>query len=114
MVLAIMRKVLRDGLLVVALVAAAPVAAEEFEIPIHHTEVADTGVTPKVGDTLVFVNHADIAHNLYLTFEDGTMLTLDTQPPKTTKRTTLAQGGHVVVRCWIHPIIRMEFDVSSK
>ena len=88
--------------------------AEEFEIPIHHTEVSDTGLKPKVGDTLVFVNHADIAHNLYLTYEDGTMETLDTQPPGATKRTSLKQAGHVVVRCWIHPIIRMEFDVAAK
>jgi hypothetical protein len=40
--------------------------------------------------------------------------TLDTQPPRTTKRAVLKQAGHVVVRCWIHPIIRMEFDVAAK
>ncbi len=106
-----LRHVAFAGLL---LFSAAPALAAEIEIPIHHTEVADIGVTPKVGDTLTFVNHADIAHNLYLTFEDGTVQTLDTQPPGTTKRTTLAREGHVIVRCWIHPIIRMEFDVSDK
>ncbi|GLK75234.1 hypothetical protein GCM10008171_04880 [Methylopila jiangsuensis] len=104
---------LRSALLACLIAVAAPAAAEEFEIPIHHTEVLDTGVKPKLGDTLAFVNHADIAHNLYLTYEDGTVETLDTQPPRTTKRTTLKHAGHVIVRCWIHPIIRMEFDVAA-
>jgi hypothetical protein len=26
----------------------------------------------------------------------------------------LKQAGRVVVRCWIHPIIRMELDVAGK
>ncbi|MCK0197915.1 methylamine utilization protein MauL [Ancylobacter sp. 6x-1] len=91
---------------------AAPARAEEFEVQIHHTEVLNPGISPRVGDVLSFVNHAEIAHNLYLTYEDGTVVTLDTQPPGTTKRAMLKQAGHVIVRCWIHPIIRMEFDVA--
>lgn len=100
--------------LLFAATMSATAGADQFEIPIHHTEVLDTGIKPKVGDTIAFVNHADIAHNLYLTFEDGTMETLDTQPPGTTKKAKLNRSGHVIVRCWIHPIIRMEFDVASK
>jgi plastocyanin len=93
----------------------APLAsADEFEVTIHHVELQDPGLKTKVGDAISFVNHADIAHNLYLTYEDGQVETLDTQPPRTTKRTVLKQAGHVVVRCWIHPIIRMEFDVAAK
>ena len=93
---------------------APPAMAEEFEVTIHHVELQDPGLKTKVGDAITFVNHADIAHNLYLTYEDGQVETLDTQPPRTTKRTVLKQAGHVVVRCWIHPIIRMEFDVAAK
>ncbi|GAA0243407.1 hypothetical protein LNAOJCKE_5225 [Methylorubrum aminovorans] len=88
--------------------------AEDFEVPIHHVELQDPGLKTKVGDTIAFVNHADIAHNLYLTYEDGQVETLDTQPPRTTKRAVLKQAGRVVVRCWIHPIIRMELDVAGK
>lgn len=102
------------GLALGVAVLAAPVCAEEFEITINHAELQEVKITPRVGDTISFVNHADIAHNLYLTYEDGDVETLDTQPPRTTKRAVLRRAGHVVVRCWIHPIIRMELDVAGK
>lgn len=100
------------GLALIALDLTA--SAEEFEVTIHHVELQDPGLKAKTGDAITFVNHADIAHNLYLTYEDGQVDTLDTQPPRTKKRTLLKQAGHVVVRCWIHPIIRMEFDVAAR
>lgn len=90
---------------------AAQANAEEFEVPIYHLEISDLKISPKVGDTIVFLNRASIAHNLYVTYEDGEVETLDTQPPGTTKRLLLKQKGHAVVRCWIHPIIRMDLDV---
>lgn len=95
-------------------VLAGPAAAEEFEVTIHHAELQEVKIAPRVGDAIRFVNHADISHNLYLTYEDGGVETLDTQPPRTTKRAVLKQPGRVVVRCWIHPIIRMELDVADK
>ncbi len=95
-------------------VLTAPASAEEFEVTIHHAELQEVTIKPRVGDTIRFVNHADIAHNLYLTYEDGGVETLDTQPPRTTKHAVLRRSGHVVVRCWIHPIIRMELDVADK
>lgn len=103
-------------LLSLALALAGPshATAAEFEVPIHHVELQDPGLKTRVGDTITFVNHADIAHNLYLTYEDGQVETLDTQPPRTSKRAVLKKAGHVVVRCWIHPIIRMELDVAAR
>ncbi len=96
-------------------IAPVPLArAATVEIVIEHLEAHETGAEPAVGDTVVFSNHADIAHNLYLTFEDGTVETLNTQPPGTQKSTVMKKAGHVIVRCWIHPIIHMEFDVIEK
>lgn len=102
-------------LLLLAMTAFTPLAAsaEEFELVIEHTEIHETDIKPKVGDTIRFVNKADIAHNLYLTYEDGSILNLDTQFPGTSKLALLEKSGTVVVRCWIHPIIRMDIDVAE-
>lgn len=105
---------LAAGLALSVMVLSAPANGEEFEVTIHHAELQEVAIKPRVGDTIRFVNHADISHNLYLTYEDGQVETLDTQPPRTTKHAVLRRAGHVVVRCWIHPIIRMELDVAGK
>ena len=91
-----------------------PASAATFELVIHHAELETTEINPKVGDTITFINEADISHNLYLTYEDGHIETLDTQIPKTKKSVVLQQPGKVVVRCWIHPVIRMEMTVGAK
>lgn len=103
------------ALLSLAITALFPLAAlaEEFELIIEHTEISETDIKPKVGDTIKFINKADIAHNLYLTYEDGSVLNLDTQFPGTSKVALLEKSGTVVVRCWIHPIIRMDIDVAE-
>lgn len=102
-------------LLLLAVTALAPLSAsaEQFELIIEHTEILETDIKPKVGDTIKFVNNADIAHNLYLTYEDGSILNLDTQFPGMSKLALLEKSGTVVVRCWIHPIIRMDIDVAE-
>lgn len=87
--------------------------AANYEVVIHHAELQETGIKPKVGDTITFVNHAEISHNLYLTYEDGRMETLDTQIPNSTKTAVLRTAGRVVIRCWIHPIIRLEMTVAD-
>lgn len=75
-------------------------------------EAGEIDVQPKGDDTISFVNSADITHSLYLTYENGQMVDLEVQIPDTTKTTTLEQSGKVVVRCWIHPVIRIELDVA--
>jgi hypothetical protein len=40
------------------------------------------------------------------------MTNLDTQVPGVTRAATLEQSGETVVRCWIHPVIKMELDVK--
>lgn len=93
---------------------ALPVQAETVEIVIKHLEEHETDAKPALGDTVVFDNRSEISHNLYLTYEDGTVETLNTQPPGTKKSTVMNKLGHVTLRCWIHPIIHMEFDVTEK
>ncbi len=93
--------------------AATEAEPRSFTLVIHHTELEAVDFVTRVGDELIFRNTGDIAHNLYLTYEDGTVETLHTQPPGTEKRTILKGSGRVLVRCWIHPIIRLELDVAA-
>ena len=96
-----------------ALGGSGPAWASNFDVVIHHSELQETGIRPKVGDTITFINQAEISHNLYLTYEDGHVETLDTQIPHSTKTAVLHTAGKVVVRCWIHPIIRLEMTVAG-
>jgi plastocyanin len=93
----------------------APLAAqaEDHRIVISHLEFdPPVVVEARVGDRLVFENRSEIAHNLYVTDKDGRMTYLDTQVPGMTRIATLEQSGPTQVRCWIHPIIRMNLDVK--
>ncbi len=100
--------------LVWALLLPLAAPAAEHEIPITHMEFDPVEGDFREGDTVHFVNRADIAHNLYLTYEDGSMTNLDTQVPGTTRTVVLEKVGTVIVRCWIHPIIRLELQVGAR
>jgi plastocyanin len=102
-------------LLLAAALAATPTAAlaEDHRIHISHLEFDPPAVVEaSVGDRLVFENRSEITHNLYVTDKDGRMTYLDTQVPGVTRIATLTQSGPTQVRCWIHPIIRMDLDVK--
>lgn len=106
---------LHARLLLAAALASAPLVAqaEDHRILITHLEFdPPIVVEARVGDRLVFENHSEIAHNLYVTDKDGRVTNLDTQVPGMTRVATLTQSGPTQVRCWIHPIIRMDLDVS--
>ncbi|HML42660.1 MULTISPECIES: hypothetical protein [Hyphomicrobium] len=93
-----------------ALVSGA-VHAAEHRVVIHHMELQAIEGVKHVGDVIIFDNQSDMAHNLYITYPDGTVDNLDTQVPGTQRKLTLRQAGPAVVRCWIHPIIKAEFEI---
>lgn len=86
--------------------------AIEHLVVIAHHEFEPWGFTPHAGDSLRFSNRSDIAHNLYLTYADGEIVTLDTQAPGTDRVVRIARPGRLIVKCWIHPVIRMELQVG--
>lgn len=111
------RVVLRAGLSLATAAALLPYGAharpsQEHVLIIQDHEFEPVSFKPQVGDTLRISNHADITHNLYLTYADGQVVTLDTQPPGTERTTVLNQPGRVFIKCWIHPVICLEFDVA--
>ncbi|HMN37248.1 MAG TPA: methylamine utilization protein MauL [Hyphomicrobium sp.] len=102
------------GLLWIVLLAALamPAAAGEHVVRIQHMELEALPENVKVGDVLTFSNEADMAHNLYVVYSDGTVDNLDTQIPGTKRSVTMRVPGMATVRCWIHPIIKRDLMIA--
>lgn len=90
------------------------VHAEEHTVVLHHMDVESISVPLAVGDVVTFDNRSDMTHNLYVTYADGTVDNLDTQFPGMKRTLTLRQAGMAQIRCWIHPIINVEFTIAPK
>ena len=88
--------------------------AEEHTIVLHHMELESIDATLRVGDLVTFHNLSDMAHNLYVTYADGTIDNLDTQFPDMKRQVTLRVAGPATIRCWIHPIIKAEVEILEK
>jgi plastocyanin len=88
--------------------------AKDYTVILHHMELDSISETLSVGDVVTFDNKSDMAHNLYITYSDGTVDNLDTQFPGMKRRVTLRQAGATRIKCWIHPIINLEFTIAPK
>ena len=89
-------------------------SAAEHTIAITHMELQEIKEELRVGDVVTFVNEADMAHNIYITYEDGSVDNLDTQVPGMKRTVTLKHAGPAVIKCWIHPIIRSDIEILDK
>lgn len=96
-----------------ALVTALPVAAAEHTIVIHHMELDNLTDEVRAGDVVTFDNRSDMAHNLYITYADGSVDNLHTQIPGVKRSVALRHPGPASVKCWIHPIINLEVVIGS-
>lgn len=77
-----------------------------------HHDFEDWSFTPSANDTLAITNKSDVAHSIYITYPDGTVVNLDVQLPGETFSWTIPAAGNYLLQCWIHPIIRSEMTVS--
>lgn len=77
-----------------------------------HHDFEDWSFTPSANDTLAITNKSDVAHSIYITYPDGTVVNLDVQLPGETFTWTIPEAGDYVLQCWIHPVIRSEMTVS--
>ncbi len=109
--MAVLRAV-ATALLLAAVATDAARAAEHHTIVIQHMELESIPGTFRVGDTVTFDNRADMAHNLYVTYDDGTIDNLDTQFTGMKKSVTLRRAGPAKIRCWIHPVINLDMDIA--
>lgn len=85
--------------------------AEEHTIVIQHMEIQSIAGTMRAGDSLTFDNQADMAHNLYIIYADGSIDNFDTQVPGMKRTLTLRKAGPATIKCWIHPIIEAKFEI---
>jgi plastocyanin len=85
----------------------------EHTLVMHHMDLEEITVPVRVGDVVNFDNRSDMTHNLYVTYSDGTVDNLDTQVPGTQRKLTLRVAGTAIIKCWIHPIIRLEMEIAA-
>ena len=97
-----------------AFLAGAAVAALAAEQTINQKGKAfsKAEVTLKKGDTLVFVNDDNVAHNIYST-SAGNDFNLGSQPPGKSVSVTFDKPGDIDVLCAIHPLMKMKVKVTE-
>jgi len=87
-----------------------------WELTLTHHEFAAWDFSPAPGDTIVITNQSDIAHAIYVTYPDATVITLTehVQLPGTTVEWVIPDvPGDYLLQCWIHPIIRAKLSVGT-
>jgi plastocyanin len=103
-------------LMTIALVAAfaggsAVAFAAEHTISQKGRAFSESAITVKKGETLVFVNDDNIAHNIMSTTA-GNEFNLGSQAPGSSSPLTLNNAGEVTVVCAIHPRMKMTVTVE--
>ena len=85
-------------------------AAAEIKVEQKDKKFAESKVTAKVGDTLVFVNADGFTHNLFskkdVTFDSGVM------KPGDVYKLKLDAANKFRVRCAIHPKMKLRVEVE--
>jgi len=87
-----------------------------WQMALAHHEFKEWDFSPKPGDTITILNQSDIAHAIYVTYPDGTVITLTEHvqlPGATVKWVVPDTPGEYTLQCWIHPIIRTTLIVST-
>ena len=69
-------------------------------------------LTIKPGDSIVFVNHDQLTHNVFSTAK-GNEFNLRAQAPGTSASVTLGTEGTVEVRCAFHPKMKLIVTVKK-
>ena len=91
---------------------AAPAAAGEVEVSQKGKAFAPGELKIKVGDTVVFHNDDEITHNIFSRSENAEF-NLKMQPPGEDLRHTFDKPGTAVVRCAIHPKMKLVVQVAE-
>jgi len=102
------------GVVALAIVSGAAVGALAAEQTVSQKGKAFSmaEVTLKKGDTLVFVNDDNVAHNIYST-SSGHDFNLGSQPPGKSASVTFDKTGDIDVMCAIHPLMKMKVKVTE-
>jgi len=86
--------------------------AAEKTISQKGKQFSEKELTIKKGDTLVFVNDDNIAHNV-MSRSAGNTFNLGSQMPGKSTPVTFDKGGDIEVICAIHPGMKMMVKVTD-
>ena len=91
---------------------AGPAGAEEVEVSQKGKSFQPGELKVKVGDTVVFHNDDEITHNIFSRSENAEF-NLKMQPPGEDLKYTFAKPGTALVRCAIHPKMKLVVQVAE-
>ena len=99
-----------------ALVVAAALLVAANDAPKHvvgqkNKQFSTTAITIKRGEAIQFVNDDTVTHNVFSKSEVNPF-NLKLQPPGDAQLVRFARPGTAVVRCAIHPMMRLEVTVE--
>jgi len=84
-----------------------------FDIGKLMHELSKPDFKTTVGDRIRIVNGTDIALSIYVTSEDGRIVSLDTQLPGIEKTFVVEASGVCLGSCCVHPVIGQEPVVTA-
>ena len=96
----------------VLMVAVAPALADDVDVTQKNKTFLPGEVTLKVGDSIVFHNEDSFTHNMFSRSEDHEF-NLQLQNPGEDLRQTFDQPGTALVRCAIHPKMKLVVKVEE-
>lgn len=97
--------------LVLALAAAGPGRAEDFTVRKANRQFDPATLTIKAGDSVTFVNDDEMTHNVY-SDTAGQEFDIGPQAPGSKVSHVFTKPGEVMVRCAIHPKMKLKLEVQ--
>jgi plastocyanin len=97
--------------LVLAFAGGSAIAAAEHSITQKGRVFSESEITLKKGESLVFVNDDNIAHNI-LSMTPGHEFNLGSQPPGASVPVAFKDSGELTVICAIHPRMKLTVVVE--
>jgi plastocyanin len=107
---------MRIGAIITAVVAltalAVGVRAATTTIDQTGGQFSEKSVSVSSGDSIVFTNHDDVAHNVTVVNEDDDAADLGLQKPGETLTYKFDKAGRFKIRCSIHPGMKLTVNVK--
>jgi plastocyanin len=100
------------GLLATTIIAASA-HADDYTVAQKGKQFSVKTLSAKVGDTVVFVNDDEFAHNIY-SETPGFEFDFHKQMPGEKDTLVLDKAGEFEIRCAIHPRMRMTITVQGR
>ena len=84
-------------------------------LSLTHHEFEPWDFVPKPGERIAITNHSNIAHSVYITYPDETVVNLGVQLPGEVLYWKVPDNaaGEYLLQCWIHSIIRATMTIQG-